>query len=292
MGAVLTVAEWGRRFERSFPGRCLASFVSQQGVDRSMVIASQAFTALMPLLILASAFAPASQRNVVADAVIHKFSLTGNAASAVDQVFAHTSEGTTSVLSIVLLVFSGVSLTRRLQRMYVQAWALDTPGGVRGSVHAALGLATLLVEVSLLWAVQTVVHGFPLDGVLGLLVSVLAGLVLWTTIPWLLLERRVAWRRLLPCGVLTTTLSRLYAAATTVYMPGLMNRYSEQYGLFGVTLALVGWLLCVAFIIVFATVVAAELDRSDEPWARELRRRFGLEPPPPTTTAPPSVGMM
>lgn len=109
--------------------------------------------------------------------------------------------------------------------------------------------------------------------------SVLTGLVLWTTIPWLLMDRRVAWRLLIPCGVLTTVLSGAYAVATTIYMPGLMNRYSQQYGLFGVTLALVGWLLCVAFIIVFSTVVAAEFDRSEDPWARSLRRRFGLEPP-------------
>lgn len=278
-GAGLTIAEWGRRLERSFPGRCLASFVNQQGVDRAMVVASQAFTALIPLLILAAALAPVGRKNVVADAVIHKFSLTGNAAAAVDQVFAHSSDGATGVLGVVLLVFSGVSLTRRLQRMYLQAWALEPSGGVRGSLHATLGLAVLLVEVSLLYAVQSLVRGLPLDGVVGVLTSVLAGLVLWTTVPWLLLNRRVAWRRLLPGGLLTTVLTEVYAVATTIYMPRLMNEYSEQYGLFGVTLALVGWLLCIAFIIVFSTIVAAEFDRSEDPWARSLRRRFDLEPP-------------
>ena len=234
-GAGLTIAEWVRRLERSFPGRCLASFVSLQGVDRAMVIASQAFTALMPLLILASALAPAGQKNVVADAVIHKFSLTGNAAAAVDQVFAHSSDGATSALGVLLLLISGVSLTRRLQRMYLQAWVLEPPGGVGGSLHAALGLAVLLVEVSLLYLVQSLVRGSPLDGALGVLTSSGAGLVLWTTIPWLLLNRRVAWRRLFPGGALTTGMTGVYSVATTIYMPGLMNRYSEQYGLFGVT---------------------------------------------------------
>lgn len=275
----LATVQWGRRLEMSFPGRCLASFVNQQGVDRARVVASQAFTARMPLLILASAFAPADQKNVVADAVIHRFSLTGNAAAAVDQVFAHSSDGATSVLGVVLLLFSGVSLTRRLQRMYLQAWAMEPSSGVRGPLHAALGLAALLVEVSLFYLVQSLVRGLPLGGILDVLTSALAGLALWTTIPWLLLDRRVAWRRLLPCGVLTTVLTRVYAVATTIYMPGQMNRYSERYGLFGVTLALVGWLLCIAFIIVFATIVAAEFDRSEDRWARSLRRRFGLEAP-------------
>jgi membrane protein len=54
-------------------------------------------------------------------------------------------------------------------------------------------------------------------------------------------------------------------------MPRLMTSYSERYGLFGVTVALVGWLLCIAFIIVGSTVVAAEFDRAPEPWATRLR---------------------
>ena len=273
------MAEWVRRLERSFPGRCLASFLDLQGIDRSMVVASQAFTALIPLLIMVSALAPAGQRNVVADAIIHKFELTGTAADSVDQVFTHSSDGTTSVLGVLLLLFSGVSLTRRLQRIYLQAWALEIPGGVRGSLNAAMGLGALLVEVSLFYLARTLVRGLPLDGVFGPATSVLAGLALWTTIPWLLLDRRITWRRLLPYGVLTTALSQVYAVATTIYMPRQMNRYSEQYGLFGVTLALVGWLLCIAFIIVSATVVAAEFDRSEDRWARNLRRRLGLETP-------------
>ena len=54
-------------------------------------------------------------------------------------------------------------------------------------------------------------------------------------------------------------------------MPRLMTSYSERYGLFGVTVALVGWLLCIAFIIVGSTVVAAEFDRAPDAWATRLR---------------------
>jgi uncharacterized BrkB/YihY/UPF0761 family membrane protein len=55
-----------------------------------------------------------------------------------------------------------------------------------------------------------------------------------------------------------------------------METYSDRYGLFGVTVALVGWLLCISFIVVAATVVAAEFDRSPQPWARAVRRRLGI----------------
>jgi hypothetical protein len=42
--------------------------------------------------------------------------------------------------------------------------------------------------------------------------------------------------------------------------------------LFGVTIAIVGWLLVVCFILISVTIVASEVDRSSEPWALRLRR--------------------
>jgi hypothetical protein len=44
------------------------------GIDRCIVIASQAFTALIPLLILASTLTPADQPDVIATAVIRMHS--------------------------------------------------------------------------------------------------------------------------------------------------------------------------------------------------------------------------
>jgi membrane protein len=105
-------------------------------------------------------------------------------------------------------------------------------------------------------------------------------------VPWLLLDRRIPWRRLLPAGALAAVCVSVYGIATTIYMPRLMETYSRRYGLFGVTLSLVGWLLCIAVIVVAATVVAAEFDRAQEPWARRLRIRFGLEPTVERAVAP------
>ena len=266
-----------QRLKHSFAGRCIGSFVEFQGVDRAMAIAAQAFTALIPLLLLVSAFAPRDNQNLVADGVIGKFELSGSAAAAVRQVFAHSGEASTGVLSVLLLLFSGVSLARRMQRMYLQAWGLEPRTGPRGSFNAALGLTVLLLEIALLAAARSLVRQLPADWVLGAPLLAFASLVLWTSVPWLLLDRRVHWRRLLPAGALAAIGTSVYGVASTIYMPRLLESYNERYGLFGVTLSLVGWLLCVSLIIVATTVVAAELDRSAEPWARRLRTRFGLD---------------
>jgi membrane protein len=66
--------------------------------------------------------------------------------------------------------------------------------------------------------------------------------------------------------------------ASAIYMPRMFASYSERYGLFGVTLALIGWLLCIALIIVASTAVATVFDRTQDPWARRIRRGLGIDP--------------
>ena len=266
----------GRRLETTLLGRSVGTFLGLQGIDRATAIAAQAFTALIPLVLLASGLAPADHRDLVSDLLIRKFHLEGSAADAVRELFAHPAAASTGAFSVVLLVFSGVSLTRRMQRTYQDAWQLPPRRGVRGSFNAALALAVLLVELALLFLVRTLVGALPAGWALGGTISVLGSLLLWTAIPWLLLDRRVSWRRLMPTGALTAACAGVYALATTVYMPRLMSTYSLRYGLFGVTLALIGWLLCIALIFVATTVLAAEFDRAQDPWATRLRDRLGL----------------
>ena len=230
------------------------------------------------MLLLVAALAPADQRDVVTSAVIGRFRLTGDAAAAVNQLFVHSGSSSIGLLSGFLLLFSGISLTRRMQRMYQHAWRLEAPPGVGHALHAALGLTALLLGFSLLYVARALVGSLPWSDVLLLVVSAGASFVLYTTVPWLLLDRRVAWRRLVPTGVLTAACTSAYGVASTVYMPRLMETYSRRYGLFGVTLALVGWLLAITVILVASAVVAAEFDRAPEPWARRLRRRLRTGP--------------
>jgi membrane protein len=196
----------------------------------------------------------------------------------VEQLFAHSGSSSIGVFSAFLLLFSGVSLTRRMQRMYQQAWRLDPPAGLGRALNAVLGLTALVLGLGLLYVARALTESLPLGDVLLVPVSVLASALVWISVPWLLLDRRVAWRRLAPAGVLTAACTAAYGVASIVYIPRLMETYSRRYGLFGVTLALVGWLLCIAIIIVAATAVAVELDRAADPWTRRVRRTLGIEP--------------
>ena len=72
-------------WEASFAGRCGRSFLGAQGLDRAVVIASQAFTALIPLLLLVSALLPSGNATRVSDAVVSRLALEGDAAASVER---------------------------------------------------------------------------------------------------------------------------------------------------------------------------------------------------------------
>src|SRR4051812_21623154 len=67
--------------------------------------------------------------------------------------------------------------------MHQQAWRLQPPRAVGHAVHAGLGLAALLLGTSLLYAARALVAPLPLSDVLQLIVSALAGFLLWTSGP-------------------------------------------------------------------------------------------------------------
>jgi membrane protein len=273
--AALIQRVWG-----SFAGRCVDRFVTMAGIDRSIVLASQAFTALIPLLMLVSALAPPGQEDVVARTLIAKFGLTGDSASAVEQLFEIPGDATSSlsIASVVLLVFSGVSFTRRLQRMYRGAWGQEK-AGVRGGLFAALGLFALLAEMVVVYGVQTLVGNLPFDWLLAPPLAAVSGFALWTSIPYLLLNRQVHWRRLVLAGAVSSTAIAIYSIGTAVYLPAHAERYVQNFGLFGITIAIIGWLLGIAMVLVASTAIGAEFDSCRAPWAVGLKARYGLADP-------------
>ena len=173
--------------------------------------------------------------------------------------------------------------------MYRAAWDQQT-SGVRSGLFAALGLLALLAEVLVLYSVRSVVKTLPFGWVLTLPLTAVTGLVLWTSIPYLLLNRQVHWRRLIVGGAVSALGSTVYGVATSLYMPGLIDRYTREFGLFGITIAIIGWLLAVSGILVGATAIGAEFDRSQVHWALWLRTRLGLYDPAAGPPPPPPEG--
>lgn len=236
---------------------CLDRLVEMQFVDRSVALGSLGFTALVPLLVIASAFLPGTDG--LANELVERFHLRGDTADLVRDVFAQPDAVRQSVswLGMLLLIVAALSFTRGLQRVYEHAWRLD----VRGIAGSRAGL--IWISGVVLWStVFASVREWLLDltGPVGSLTILLTGnAALWLWSPWILLAGRVAWQRLVPSALLTSVAMTAISIGSVIYMPEAIGRSATHYGPIGIAIALVSWLVGIGFALTVCAGVGAVL---------------------------------
>jgi membrane protein len=237
-----------------FAERLVRRFFEIEGPQQATILAAQAFTSLIPFLVVAAAIGPGDAD--IADAIVDRFELTGRSAASIHQLFASAGETQSAVtwVSIVILVLSALSFTRALQRVFQRAYER---AGDRVS-DARRGLAWLACLA--LWLTITSPLRGPLENVGGVVfataISTAAGFVVWLGTPVLLLGEP-DWRRLAPGAAVSGVLGALVGLASTIYIPIVMDWSAERYGLIGIAFALQSWLLVFAFVVVTGALVGA-----------------------------------
>jgi membrane protein len=259
-----------RRFVAPFTER----LVELELFDRAVALASQAFVALIPFMVVVAALTPYGERSSFADSIIHRFGLTGDTAAAVEQVFSQSAEVQSALtgFGVLLLIVSALSFCRALQRTYERAWRLQRLG-MRSTPSHLLWLAVAAAYASIASALNTAA-GEHLGDVGRLVVAFGLSFFLWLWTPYLLLGRRVERHSLRITSALTATALTAFEIASVFYMPRSIASASESFGSIGIAIAIVSWLIGVGFILVVAAGLGAVLaERS--PWIRPraLRRR-------------------
>jgi len=231
----------------------VSRFFAVQAFDRAMSIGAYAYAGLFPLLIVSSALRPRADNEDFAQVLIDEFHLTGAAAQSVQLAFAPAGNVQSSVtaLGVLLLLYSALSFSRGLQRLYEAAYALPTLG-MRNTPRGLLWLIFLAAVLS----VRSALTG-PLDGAVRIAITLALGVVVWLVTPYLLLGRRVGWRRLLPCSLLTAAGLGGVGVWSVLWMPHTLAASAEQFGLIGIGFALMSWLFAAAVVIVVATTGGA-----------------------------------
>ena len=195
-----------------FVRRCLGRFVELEGFDRAMALAGQAFAALLPLLIVIGSVSPQGGDDL-SDAITSRFKLDPGASDTLHSAVAQPPDPGIGVLGVFLLVISALSFTRAMQRLYVRAWRLGKLG-LRGNLW---GLEWLVIFV-LFWSLQPlIIHLF--SGVTAFAFSLALSTAMWVITPYLLVAKRIAWRRLVPQALLTALSLDALAIAGAIYLP-------------------------------------------------------------------------
>jgi membrane protein len=250
----------------SFARDWFVRFVELQGFDRAVALAGQAFTALVPLLIVYSAVVSSSTGRDFADQVNHAFKLTGEPAASIRAAVAtpNTVRSALSVIGILILVVSALSFTRALQRLYQLAWN-QPPLGLKAAAWGLIWLAMVIVLVTLRPVLLGATGGVP-----RVALTIALSDVLWLLTPYVLLARRVAWRRLLPAALLTGVGMTALGVGSAIGMPRTVTTSAEQFGAIGIAFSLLSWLVIFGIVLVAATAAGAVIDRRLHPPAGAL----------------------
>jgi membrane protein len=253
----------------SLPGRLLARLTEIGGVQRATILGAQAFTSLIPYLVVASALVPTNNDESFASTIIERFDLEGRAADGVRALFATAGEVESGItfLGLAILLITVTSFSRALQTTYERAYSLE-PSGLAGLPRALLWIGVLAVWLSLASIREEMQDWFGGPG--AATVALGFALALWLLTPMILLGGRVATRLLVPGAVASGALMTALAYASAVYMPIVLENAAQRYGLIGIAFSLQGWLLTLAIAIVAGAVVGGVLSED-----MAARRRTG-----------------
>jgi hypothetical protein len=253
------------RAESSLPVRCLRRFVAVNGRDRALVLGGQAFTTVIPLLIVVAAAASRQGPTALADRLADRFHVTGASAQSIRTLFERPpgATGAITIAGSVVLLFSLLSLTRSLQRMYEAAWELPSIG-VRGTLNGVTAIGVLLSSLLVLSLLAGLVRQAPAGGVWAFLMRVVGYTAVWLVLQRLLLSRRIPVRRLIPGSIVAGAGSVIMSLYSALWMPRVIETNAARYGIIGITFAMLTWLIVVGFCVVAVAVIGAEMGRAAE----------------------------
>jgi membrane protein len=231
----------------------LERLAAVQVMDRGIGLGAQAFSALIPLVIVYSSVVPVSDAHSFAGRLIEQLKLSGAAAASVREAIAppSTVAHSITVIGFVLVVVSALSFARALQRVYELSYELPSVG-IRGTHWHLLWIALIPVYISLRPLVAGIAGGWwRIAG------SLLLGSTAWLTTPYILLGRRIAWRRLLPGAAITVLSMTVLGGASLIYLPHSVSTSAERFGAIGIAFAMLSWLVLAGFVIIGAAAAGA-----------------------------------
>ena len=229
------------------------------GRANAAAITLYGFLALFALCALAVAIAGflSTGNDHVAEDIVSFLGVQGDAARTVTDAVetAQHSAKVASVVGIVGLVWVGSSFAVAIASAYNVAWGVPA----RVSRERLVGLGWLAGGAVLLAIGSFVTAGFAalpaLVAPLVLAVSLFVNTLLWLWTSWILPNRRVPWKALLPGALVGAVGLEVLKIAGVYVVPLLVKRSSAVYGTIGTVFALLAWLWVLGRLVVLVTLI-------------------------------------
>jgi membrane protein len=254
------VADLQRWVEQTILWRIWGRMLENEFLDRSVALAGKAFVSLFPAIIVVAAFAPSGVRDSMYSTIANRMGLSGQGLTAAKDAFATSDDvrRATGYLGLILTFFYINSFTTALGRVYLRAFRRPPGRKITGYALGASWLVGLAAYFATLGYARHFLNG-GFRAPFFVVVAVVSAVALWWLTVWVMLDRQVRWRPLLPTALFTSGALVLFIISAQVWMPHTMKSNQHQFGTFGVTLAMVTWLTGFGIIVVVSACAGAEL---------------------------------
>src|SRR3954470_22869931 len=239
--------------------RLTGALVELEVFDRAMSLAAQAFTSILPLLIVVAGLRQGDARPIGAG-LSQYLGLNTSAASALEQAVPASSDVFRALgwFGILLLVVSANAYSRALERFYSRVWSIPKPG-FRAVWRPFAVLATVLLGLVLLQFTRSVLRADGTFVVLTGIVEFVLWTIVWLVAGWVVLNRAISFRSLFPGALLCGLGLAIAGGVGRIYLPISLTSAARQFGVLGITIAYVGWIFVLMSVVVIAVTVGKVL---------------------------------
>ena len=238
-----------------FVMRALRDIRELELFDRAMTLAAQAFTSILPVLIVAGSLR--GSLNPEANSLVaNNLGLDDRTADLVQQSMPQQVEGVTltQVIAALLLIVAATSFARALERCFLRIW--KTPkASIRFAWRWVAGIVAIVIGLLVVVATRNIVRGTDAISVLEFILEAAIWSALWWIASWVVVNRSISLRALLPGSVLA---GLGFAVATVVgraYLPGALAASAEQFGVLGLAFSYIGWLFVLMSVLLVAVTI-------------------------------------
>ena len=253
----------------------VTSFFRLEMFDRSMAIAAQLFTSVLPILILVATWGGSRELDLLGDSL----DLPAQTQSVLENAIAGAGSTTIGLLGTLMLLASATSLSRALTRAVAAVWSVERPKS-RLVQTVSRWLAVVLV-LSLAFVLIAVVseplESLPPPGAWSHLLTFATDAGLGLILPWLALAGAVVPRRLAPGALTFALLMLVVRPATKAWFPPALTVTSDRYGTIGVSFTYIALLYILAFCFL-GSLVIGEVTATDRGGLGKWIRNGDLTP--------------
>lgn len=260
------------RLRRTLPGEMVVRSIDLKLPSRATVLSTQQVACLAPLAVGVMAMAHPSQRINLGRLFGGLLGLDPAADASLARLFTSTQSiaASTGVVGILFLLGWAAGVPGYIQRLLEDIWTLPSRGiaaSLPGQVNWFLGFGAGALVVGLLPVVlyrHAWLHHPKGDVVSLLAITVMFFVVeLWSD--YILLARRIEFRRLLVPALLSTVSVDVVLVVLHYLASWAINSTVDQFGLIAITFLAQASAVMIAGAMLFGELLGAEIDRRRHP---------------------------